>query len=255
VDAFATVRSVLAADLACDEADLLADSVRVTLAVERPGRRPFPRGPKVLSIATMGPGAVVSCDASRLEWARTTLGRLDHTQLFSAATIARLAARIEPDGQVLSGPELKFVCDTADLRPVAAPADVQIDVVDGAAIAALYRHDQFRHALSYLTGSPRPDMLAAVARVGDQIVGVAGASADCETLWQIGVDVVAGQRQRGIGRAIVGRLSGEVLARGRLPYYSTLVGNLGSSRLALGLGYRLGWVELYARTPRAAGAS
>jgi predicted GNAT family acetyltransferase len=78
---------------------------------------------------------------------------------------------------------------------------------------------------------------------------VAGASADCEELWQIGVDVVEGQRGRGIGRAIVGRLTAEVLARGRVPYYSTVVSNLRSSRLALGLGYRLAWVELYARAP------
>jgi GNAT superfamily N-acetyltransferase len=248
VDVFAVVRSVLAATLACDETELLADGVRVVLAEERPGRLRFPRRSLFLAAATMGAGAVVSCDASRLAWARRELGHLDRTQLFTAATTARIAARVAEDGQTLFGPDLKLVCAPEELRPVAPPAGVTVDVVDGLAVADLYRHHGFRHALSYLTGSPRPDMLAAVAQRGDRIVGVAGAAADCEELWQIGVDVVEGERGGGIGRAVVGRLTAEVLARGRVPYYSTVVSNLRSTRLALGLGYRLAWTELYART-------
>lgn len=151
------------------------------LAEERAGRRRFPRGPKVLIVATMAAGTVVSCDASRLQWARTELGRLDRTQLFTAATAAQIAVRVGPDGQSLAGPDLKFVCAKEELRPAVAPAGVQIEVVDGRAVAALYRHSGFRHALFYLTGSPRPDMVAAVARVGAEVVGIAGASADCDT--------------------------------------------------------------------------
>jgi predicted GNAT family acetyltransferase len=92
-------------------------------------------------------------------------------------------------------------------------------------------------------------MLEAVARINGEIVGVAGASAHCDAMWQIGVDIVEGKRGLGIGRAIVGQLTAEVLARGRVPYYSTVVSNLRSAQLALGLGYKLAWVELYARYP------
>jgi hypothetical protein len=166
MDAAAIVRDVLAADLACDERDLTEEGVRVVLAEERPGRRRFPRGPKVLGIVTMGAGVVVSCDASRLEWARTELGGLDRNALFRADTVARVAARVEPDGQVLAGPDLKMVCAPGDLCPAPPPEGIAVGVVDGAAVADLYQHLGFRHALSYLTGSPRPDMLAAVARVG-----------------------------------------------------------------------------------------
>jgi hypothetical protein len=42
-------------------------------------------------------------------------------------------------------------------------------VVDGQAVAALYQNPGFGHALSYLTGSPRPDMLAAVAHLGGEV--------------------------------------------------------------------------------------
>ncbi|MGH2370182.1 MAG: hypothetical protein ACRDI2_18560, partial [Chloroflexota bacterium] len=206
MDALATARTVLAADLACDEADLLSDAVRVVLMEERPGRRRMPRASKALHIATMGAGAVVSCDASRFEWARTELGKLERNQLFMATGIARIAARVEADGQWLAGPELKFVCAEEALRPAAVPASIAMDIVDGLAVAELDRQHEFRHALSYLTGSPTADLLAAVARIREaggarprRIVGVAGASADCETLWQIGVDVVEGARGHRIG--------------------------------------------------------
>jgi GNAT superfamily N-acetyltransferase len=263
VDALATlrvVRAVLAADLACDETDFLGDGVRIALAEERPGRRRSWRGRRPLLIATMGAGAVVSCDASRLEWARAEFDGLDRNRLFMATALARIAARVDADGQALAGPDLKFTCADEHLQPAAAPAGISIDVVDGLAVAALYRQHEFRHALSYLTGSPRPDLVAAVARTHQEdgsraastgrIVGVAGAIADCETLWHIGVDVVEGERGRGVGRAMVGRLTAEVLAWGCVPYYSTTVSNLRSSRLALGLGYRLAWVELHTEEPQ-----
>jgi hypothetical protein len=169
VDAFATVRAVLATDLACDQTDLLAEGLRVVLAAERPARRRFPRGPTVLIVATMGTGTVVCCDASRLAWARAEFGQLDRDRIFSAATTARIAARVEADGQVLAGPDLKFVCAEQALRPAPAPEGVRIEVVDGQAVAALYQNPGFGHALSYLTGSPRPDMLAAVAHLGGEV--------------------------------------------------------------------------------------
>lgn len=255
------VRAVLAADLACEEADLAGDGVRIALAKERPGRRRFARGSRPLLVVTMGEGAVVSCDASRLGWARAELAGLDRNRLFMAPALARIAARVEADGQVLAGPDLKFVCAGEHLLPAAAPAGVSIDLVDGLAVAEIYRQREFRHALSYLTGSPRADLLAAVAHSerespgagsaggAGRIVGVAGATADCETLWQMGVDVVEGERGRGVGRAMVHRLTAEVLARGCVPYYSTAVSNLRSSRLAVGLGYQLAWVELHTKDP------
>jgi GNAT superfamily N-acetyltransferase len=249
VDPLATIRSVLAADLACDERDLMTEGFRVVIAEERAGRRAFPQGPKVLTIATMGTGTVVSCDASRLDWARTALGGLTCDQIFASETVAALSARIARDGQVLAGPDLKFACIEEELRATPAlPTSVELEVLEGRAVADLYRHPGFRHALSYRTEGPRPDIVAAIARAEGEVVGIAGASADCEAMWQIGVDVVDGQRRRGIGRAIVSRVTAEVLARGRFPHYSTLVSSLSSSRLALSVAYRLAWVELYART-------
>ena len=99
-----------------------------------------------------------------------------------------------------------------------------------------------------------PDVLAAAAYFAGEVIGVAGASADGDVLWQVGVDVHAAYQGRGIGRAVVSRVTEAIFAAGRVPHYVHAVANLPSARLALSLGYRPAWVEVYTRAvqPRAA---
>ena len=146
-----------------------------------------------------------------------------------------------------TSPILRYACSRGTFRQAPVPADIEIAVVERAEIPALYRHSGFANALSYRADHPRPDMLATVARRGGAVVGIAAASADGDLLWQIGVEVVATERGRGIGRTLVGRLTEAVLDHGRVPYYSTTVANLHSRDLAIGLGYWPAWTDLYAR--------
>lgn len=243
------VRAVLARDMACAEQALRDEGVTITTATEQPGQRRFPRRGKALTVVTLGAG-IVACGApERIEWLRANLEHLDRDEIFSAATICRLAHFVEPDKQTLGGPDLKYVCSAADLRSGSVPDGIDIATLEEKAIPDLYRFPGFRNALAYRRETSRPDVLATVATRGGDVVGIAGASADCDEMWQIGVDVVAGERGRGIGRALVGQLTHEVLGRGRLPYYSTHVANLRSRTLAVSLGYWPAWVELGTRTP------
>jgi len=65
-------------------------------------------------------------------------------------------------------------------------------------------------------------------------------------MWQIGVDVVPSERGRGVGAAIVGRLTHEVLQMRLVPFYAA-VSNIRSRYLATSLGYWLAWVQVYAK--------
>jgi GNAT superfamily N-acetyltransferase len=243
----AAIAATLAAQCACNEADFAASGVVVTEASERAGRLRFPVPTKPLLVATLGAGVVISCHPSRVAWARNHLAGLDRDALFGAALIARLARYVGRDGQELVGPILRYACSRDSLRIAPVPDGVAVTLVNRSELPALYRYTGFAHALSYRRDHPRPDMVAAVARRGAAVVGIAAASADSDLLWQIGVEVVAAERGRGIGRAIVGRLTEAVLDRGRVPYYSTTVANLRSRALALGSGYWPAWTDLYAR--------
>jgi GNAT superfamily N-acetyltransferase len=241
------VRSVLAADCACPVTAFVADGLLITVAEARAGRRGFPLPDRPLLIVTMGAGVVVSCHPERIDWLRVTLAQRPRDSIFSAATIAELTREVAPDRQEVRGPDLKYVCAPDDFRSPADPEGVTIAAVEGAAVADLYRYPGFGNALAYRRNHPRPDVAAVVARRGEAVIGIAGASADCQALWQIGVEVVPEARGLGIGRALVGRLTEVVFRRGHIPYYSTAVANLRSAGLALGLGYRPAWCELYAK--------
>ena len=78
-------------------------------------------------------------------------------------------------------------------------------------------------------------------------VGLATASVDCDSMWQIGIDILADYRNRGIGKALVSRLTEAVFKVRRLPYYSTGISNISSRRTAISVGYRPAWVEIFSK--------
>lgn len=91
---------------------------------------------------------------------------------------------------------------------------------------------------------PLLDRLCAAAYDGEKLIGLAGASADCERMWQIGVDVLPAYRRRGVAAALTSRLALEILRKGKIPFYCAAWSNIGSVRNALKSGFRPAWVEL-----------
>jgi GNAT superfamily N-acetyltransferase len=241
------IRQTLAADCACDADDFLGEGVRVVVARQMPGRRGFPFAAKPLLIATMGRAVVISCAADRVEWAEHNLAPMGRDEVFGASTVSRVHEYVAADGQHLSGPRFAYGCSRDTLQPFAVPPDVEATTVEGDEIGELYRHKGFSHALEYRLDAPRPDVVAVVARRGDDIVAMAGASADSDMLWQIGVDVMPHHAGRGIGTAVVGLAAEMILDRGRIPYYSTGLANVRSAGLALRLGFWPAWVGMDAR--------
>lgn len=91
------------------------------------------------------------------------------------------------------------------------------------------------------------DMLGVGAYDGERLIGLAGCSADCETMWQIGVDVLPAYRRQGIAAALTARLALETFARGRVPFYCAAWSNIKSVRNAIKAGFRPAWVEMTAK--------
>ena len=91
------------------------------------------------------------------------------------------------------------------------------------------------------------DVLGVGAYDNGRLVGLAGCSADCEDMYQIGVDVLPEYRRRGIASALTSRLAIEIMKRGKVPFYCAAWCNLGSVRNAIKCGFRPAWTELTAR--------
>jgi predicted GNAT family acetyltransferase len=90
------------------------------------------------------------------------------------------------------------------------------------------------------------DVLAAGAYDGGRLVGLAGCSADCDTMWQIGVDVLETHRRQGVASALTSRLALEALERGKVPFYCCAWSNILSARNAIKSGFKPAWAELTA---------
>lgn len=239
------IRQALAADFACAPEDFL-QGIHVVVAEQRPGRRRFPWREKPLGVATMGGGVVVSASERRVSWLRETLTGLTPADVFTPGLVSQLSRLVEIDRQTLVGPHLKLTVAPNDLRETNPPEGVTMEVIDGDSVRRL-PHEEYRNALGRRDNPERPGVnLAVVARERGEIIGVAGASEDGDALWQIGVAVATAARDGGVGRAVVGRLAREIVARGKVPYYSTAVGNVASQALAVAVGFWPAWVELYA---------
>jgi len=92
------------------------------------------------------------------------------------------------------------------------------------------------------------DVLGVGAYDGDKLIGLAGASADCDTMWQIGIDVLPEYRRQGIASALTSRLAIEILSRGKVPFYCAAWCNVKSVRNAIKSGFRPAWVEMTAKS-------
>jgi GNAT superfamily N-acetyltransferase len=105
--------------------------------------------------------------------------------------------------------------------------------------------ERFHEAFAF--DNNHPDMLAVAALDGDLIMGMAGASSDGRTLWQIGIDVLPGYRGRGIGTNLVTLLKNELLTRGKIPFYGTVESHIHSQNIAVNADFFPAWAELYSK--------
>ena len=92
------------------------------------------------------------------------------------------------------------------------------------------------------------DVLGIGAYEGGKLIGLAGCSADCDSMWQIGVDVLEEHRRQGIAAALTNSLAKAILEREKLPFYCAAWSNIGSVRNAVKAGFRPAWVEMTAKS-------
>lgn len=102
--------------------------------------------------------------------------------------------------------------------------------------------ERFVHAYSFLPDAP--DVLGVAVLKGGEILGMAGASADSDVMWQIGIDVMPESKGQNLGPFITILLKREILERGKLPYYGTVESHIQSQKVAVKSGFVPYWAEI-----------
>lgn len=118
---------------------------------------------------------------------------------------------------------------------------------DGETVKAFYPNQAWPNALGEGENPLRPDVIALAALDGETVAAVAGASADGEALWQVGIDVLPPYRSRGLGKALVEALCARIVEKGKVPFYGTVPANLHSQNIARACGFFPAWVEVSSR--------
>jgi GNAT superfamily N-acetyltransferase len=231
-DITSAVRAQLAIDLNCSPGDFDSAGFVFCEAKENPGRRPFPREERHFEMVTMGGAVIVSATSDILQYIRDQLEGKSRDDAFSMPFIYGSGVYFLPD----------------DPRQMPVLDGVDVEVLERKQILSLYelcQADDFSNAIQFDINHPRPDMLVTLATVDGKVAGMAGASADSEMLWQIGVDVLPEFRNRNIAATLTNRLAIEILERGKVPYYGTASSNIASQRVAHRAGFKPAWVCAY----------
>lgn len=92
------------------------------------------------------------------------------------------------------------------------------------------------------------DKLGVGAYHNGKLVGLAACSADCDSMWQIGIDVLPDYRKQGIASCLTNKLALEVLSRNIVPFYCCAWSNIKSARNAIKSGFKPAWVQVTVKT-------
>lgn len=141
-------------------------------------------------------------------------------------------------------------CRVKTVHPFFIPKDDNVQEINGIEMKKynqeeiLQFKDDDRFDEAFCFSEESPDVLAVAAIIDDEIVGMAGASADSPSFWQIGINVNKNFEGRHIASGLVSILKADILKKGIVPYYGTSFSNLASQHVAAKAGFEVAWVEL-----------
>lgn len=231
-----------AVDLGCSPEDFCADENIIVRSVKRDGARVYLKLPFSCQLVSYGKNIVASCASELTDVVRAYLDRYSVEHCFEVPNLHALDDALAPFGQRTCFMAEYFLPDLKRLAPLGSPYPMRTLARDG--FAGLYL-PEWKNALC--AARAEYDVLCVGAYEGDRLIALAGASADCAGMWQIGIDVLPDYRRGGVGAALVSRLACEIISRGKIPFYCAAWSNIPSVRTAIRAGFRPAWVELTAK--------
>ena len=231
-----------AEDLCCSAEDFEKNENTVVISKKNEKARKYLELPFACQLVSYGKNIGASVAPGLEEITREYINRYEVCHCFETPNMLALSEKLRPFGLDICFMAEYFLPDLHALQ--ALPCPYELRILTPSDFAELYL-PEWSNALC--EKRKHLDMLAVGAYEGDTLVGLAGCSADCETMWQIGVDVLPSYRKQGIASALTSRLALETLKRGKVPFYCCAWSNIGSARNAIRSGFRPAWAEMTAK--------
>ena len=231
-----------AIDCNCAPEDFLREDSIVTLSRPHPAARKYLPLPFACDLVSYGSNIVAQCSKVLVGPVGEYIRNYPAAHAFETPHLHALEEIVKPYGLRVCFMAEYFLPDVTKISP--QPCDFELRVLRQPDFAALYT-PEWSNALC--EKRKELDVLGVGAYDNGKLIGLAGCSADCADMYQIGVDVLPAYRRRGIAAALTSRLALEVLALGNVPFYCAAWCNVGSVRNAIKCGFRPAWVEVTAR--------
>ena len=175
-----------AIDCGCRPEDFLAGENRIVPSRPHERARRYLTLPFSCNLVSYGGGVVASVSGGLEGVVADYLNRFDPVHCFETPNLHVLNDALAPHGQQICFMAEYFLPDLRALRPLPSPLPTRL--LGPEELAPLYL-PQWSNALC--EKRRELDVLAVGAYDGAELVGLAGCSADCEEMWQIGIDVLA----------------------------------------------------------------
>ena len=230
-------------DCNCAPDDFLSSQNVISISKANPKARRYVPLPLECDLVSYGNNIVAQVSERTESAVSEYINKFDAYHCFESPQINLLNDLLAPFDLKVCFMAEYFLPDVTKLREL--DCGYELRVLHKKDFADLYT-EQWSNCLTF--HDRERDVLAVGAYDNGRLIGLAGCSADCETMYQIGVDVLPEYRRKGIASVVTSRLALEVLAMGKVPFYCAAWSNIKSVRNAIKSGFRHAWIELTART-------
>lgn len=232
-----------AVDANCCAEDFLRDENVIVTSKENPDARKYLSLPFACNLISYGNNIVASIDETYRSIVTDYINRFSVAHCFETPNLHVLNDAMQKEGFRVCFMAEYFLPDLEVLKALTCPYELK--VLHAEDFAPLYT-DAWCNALC--KERAELDVLGIGAYDNGNLIGLAGCSADCEIMWQIGVDVLPEYRRQGIACALTSRLAFEILEQEKVPFYCAAWSNIKSVRNAIKSGFRPAWVEMTAKS-------
>lgn len=231
-----------AIDCNCRPEDFLSGESIVTRSRSHPKARKYLPLPFALDMVSYGSNIVAQTSETLAAVAEDYIRKYPAEHAFETPHLLALEDALKPHGLRVCFMAEYFLPDVELVKPL--PCKFPLRILHQEDFQELYL-PQWSNALC--EKRKELDVLGVGAYDNGKLVGFAACSADCEEMYQIGVDVLPGYRRQGIASAVTSALALEILNLGKVPFYCAAWCNVKSVRNAVKCGFRPAWVNVTAR--------
>ena len=231
-----------AKDMGCKEEDYLKDTNVVNKLTLGKNARKYLKEPITCNLVSYGNNIVASVTDPVRDIVTEYIDKFEFYHCFETPNMHWLNERLVDLGHKVCFMAEYYLFDASQKIDMTCPYETRIlgpvDFTD------LYL-PEWSNALC--ADRKELDVLGIGAYDKDKLIGFAACSADCDDMWQIGVDVLPCYRQKGIASYLTNRLANMIMEREKVPFYCSAWSNIRSVRNAVKSGFIPAWVEMTAK--------